>query len=158
MILHKKIGIIGCGVNGLSVAYLLQKKGYHVSVISKHHPFNDSIDPAFASLFPAASVIPHSVSGQNIEELFNTSQAFFNELHQASFPGLSVFRHYELFADPKELPWYKRSMDDFLTLKDFENDFYPTHPDIKVRSGWKFNCFFADWKLYYPALFKKVFS
>lgn len=140
----------------MSVAYLLQQRGYQVTLISKQHPFKNPIDPAFASLFPAASVIPHSVSGQNIEKLFNTSQAYFAELYQRSFPGLSIFQHYELFADTKEHTWYKSSMNNFHPFSKFKDGFFPRHPDIKVRSGWKFDCFFADWTLYYPALFKKV--
>lgn len=155
---NKRIGIIGCGVNGLSVAYLLLKKGFQVTVISKHHPFKGALDPTFASLFPAASVIPHSVSGENMEELFNTSQAYFGKLHQRAFPGLSIFEHYELFAESKEHPWYSNSMANFLPFEDFKSQFYPKHPEIKVLSGWKFDCFFADWKQYFPTLFEKVFE
>ena len=152
----KNIGIIGCGISGLSVAYILLKRDFNVTLISQHHPLHSGPDPKFASLYPAASIIPHSVFGENIPDLFKMSQSIFEELYEQEFPGLSIFQHYELFNDVKELPWYKDLMQNFVEFEDFKKHFYPSHPSIPVSSGWRFNCYFADWEIYLPALFQKV--
>ncbi|MDX1637943.1 MAG: hypothetical protein R3281_08245, partial [Balneolaceae bacterium] len=57
--------IIGAGVNGITTGIVLQLLGYHTRIIAKDRADKprDPSDPAFASLYPSASVIPHSVAG-----------------------------------------------------------------------------------------------
>lgn len=140
----KKVCIIGCGVSGLSVAYLLLQQGLKVTIITKHDPRNPSKDPAFSSAYPAASVIPHSINSKNMETLFMQSRDFFTQLYKDDFPGLSINEHYELFSRQKDFPSYSKWMENFVPFYEFKNNFYPAHPVIPVLSGWKFNCFFAD--------------
>jgi 2-polyprenyl-6-methoxyphenol hydroxylase-like FAD-dependent oxidoreductase len=40
----QKISVIGAGVQGLTVALILQKQGYDVSIIAKHLPGDLSIE------------------------------------------------------------------------------------------------------------------
>ncbi len=149
----KKICIIGCGVSGLSTALLLQNQGYDVSIISKHHPIHSEADSAFGSFYPAASIIPHSVSSTILSSLFEDSLAEFKKLYNKHFPGLRKHQHYELFAYSRSIPAYAAKIDKFEAFADFAHSFRPQHPTIAVNSGWRFECYFADWEQYYPALF-----
>lgn len=153
---HKKVCIIGSGVSGLSSAYLLLEQGWDVTIISKHDPKRSSKDPAFASAHPAASIIPHSVHSDRMESLFQASQSFFEKLHAHQFPGMNLNQHFELFADPHPLPSYHDLVDHFVGFEDFATGFHPMHPEIPILSGWKFQCYFADWDLYFPALVSSV--
>lgn len=45
---NKQIRVIGAGVIGLTTALLLQKKGYHVTIISDHFP-TDKRSPYYTS-------------------------------------------------------------------------------------------------------------
>ena len=156
MILTKKICVIGCGVSGLSITHLLQQHGWKVTILSEADPRNAEVNPKFGSLFPAASVIPHTVASPKMNALFIESQSFFDTLYKRQFPGLKIHEHFELFAFHQSLPDYASLVDDFTLLPDFEHSFHPKHPEIELQSGWKFNCYFADWPLYYPALLKLV--
>ncbi len=156
MNLNNTVCIIGCGVSGLSTAYLLLEHGWDVTIISKHDPRKPSKDPAFASVYPAASIIPHSVNSDRMESLFQASQSFFKKLHVHQFPGINLNQHFELFADPRPLPAYQNLMDNFEEFEEFKTSFHPAHPQIPILSGWKFQCYFADWNLYFPALLRSV--
>ncbi|HBX67118.1 MAG TPA: hypothetical protein DEG32_13515, partial [Balneolaceae bacterium] len=79
-------------------------------------------------------------------------QKLFNE----GFPGLNIHQHFELFASETSLPSYAGLMREFQNFPAFRNSFHPSHPSIEISSGWKFNCFFADWSLYFPALIDKI--
>lgn len=152
----KKFCIIGCGVSGLSVAHLLLRQGREVTIITKHDPQKPSTDPAFSSAYPAASVIPHSINSENMETLFINSRDYFKHLHKEKFPGVSINEHFELFSRHTDFPAYSNWMENFTPFNNFKKKFHPNHPAIPILSGWKFNCFFADWSLYYPALLKTV--
>jgi len=152
----RNICVIGCGVSGLTTALLLEQKGWDVTIISKADPRKAQADPAFASLYPAASVIPHSVSSEGLDALFINSQNHFQKLFNEGFPGLNIHQHFELFATETSLPSYAGLMREFENFPTFRNSFHPSHPTIQIESGWRFNCFFVDWSLYFPALIDKV--
>lgn len=155
----KRIAVIGSGISGLSCAYLLLMDGWNVTIYSKHNPHTIKDEPAFSSLYPAASIIPHSVYSPEKNELFEQSQYYFQQLYENNFPGLKVHEHFELFGNTQkpELPEYGKFMDDFETWPDFSRGFHPSHPSIPITGGWKFKCYFADWTHYYPALLNRVF-
>lgn len=149
----KKACVIGCGVSGLSTAILLKEKGWDITIYSKEIPKNpEPKNPAFASLFPAASIIPHSVSSGRTNTLFKNSQDHFKQLYNDGFPGLSRHEHFELFTENVPAPDYNLLMDHFEFFDSFKESFFPKHPNIEIKHGWKFECFFADWSLYFPAL------
>lgn len=153
---ERNVGIIGCGVSGLSVAKLLQQHNYKITILSESDPRIARNDPAFSSLFPAASVIPRSVNSGEIDSIFKESLSYFNALYEQQFPGLKIHEHFELFASGKDLPGYAQYMDSFSPLEEFHNCFHPKHSRIDIQAGWKFNGYFADWPLYYPALLNSV--
>lgn len=148
----KDIGVIGAGVNGLSCAILLQQAGYDVTIISKDDPRANNALSDYASFFPSASIIPHSVFSESLISLFQSSLGHFKRLHQQKFTGLSINEHYELYGFQKPIPAYAHCMDNFSMFDDFKNQWHPKHPTHPARFGWSFDCFFADWSLYFPAL------
>jgi glycine/D-amino acid oxidase-like deaminating enzyme len=152
----QSVCVIGCGVSGLSTALLLKERGWDVTIVSKIHPKKSKLDPTYASLYPAASIIPHSVSSERTTGLFEESQHYFTHLFHEGFPGLNIHEHFELFGFETSFPFYANVMQNFELLESFKQGFHPNHPLIEAQSGWKFNCFFADWSLYFPALIKRV--
>jgi len=157
----KNIGnicVIGSGVIGLSCADLLLKLGYNVTLYTAQDPRSAPLTPEFASLFPAASIIPHSVSSNKLSQIFLDSKDCFEALYKAHFPGISKNLHFELFSEECSLPGYVSMMDKFQAWEDLEQTFYPRHPEVDVVHGWKFECFFADWSLYFDALLNEVLS
>lgn len=148
----EKIIIIGAGVSGISCGHLLLKLGYDVLVFSESEFFPTELDPKNASLFPSASVIPHSVVHPRLLSIFDDSQRFFKLLLKQKFEGLSIHRHYELFAFQKKLDKYVRHLKNFRTLEKSDFQKVPHHSSIETISGWEFDCFFADWSEYFPFL------
>lgn len=145
--------IIGAGINGITTALTLQLLGYSTKIYAESLPdqLNTQGNPAFASLYPSASIIPHSVHSDDLETLFKDSQSFFYDLKERSFPGLSIHNHYEIFEfeeiQPKYLPW----MHNFELIKEHQNNF-PRRADVENLYGWRFDCIFADWPIYFPTL------
>lgn len=149
---EKKVIIIGGGISGISCGYLLQKLGYETLLYSASEISGDLLDPTHVSLFPSASVIPHSVTHPNLLSIFKDSEQFFELLLKQSFKGLTTHKHYELFAFHKEIENYAASMRNFRLLEDSDFRTAPHHSSIESISGWEFDCFFADWSEYFPAL------
>ncbi|SMO53054.1 FAD-dependent oxidoreductase [Gracilimonas mengyeensis] len=149
---QKNLCVIGGGVSGLSCAILLQKQGYNVTIFTDENPRKTSGNPAFSSIYPAASIIPHSISSEHTLALFESSLQQFSKLYDQQFPGLNIHTHFELFVNTHPKPDYLELMDNTEAFHDFNKGFYPKHPDMEITDGWKFNCYFADWSLYYPAL------
>ena len=72
---HQAI-VLGGGVIGVTTAVVLRSLGWDIEIISEKFLWESSSDPAFASLYPAASVIPHSIGGST-KELFMASREVF---------------------------------------------------------------------------------
>ncbi len=149
---NKKISIIGAGASGISCALILTKFGYDVTIYTKDKPFSKSVSSLFVSRYPAASIIPHSVTHPNVKTLFKSSFSYFKKLFNSDFPGLKVHKHYELFSNRKEIPFYHDQMYKFHLIERFDQIGIPKHPEITLLSGWEFECFFADWNIYFQAL------
>lgn len=151
----KNIIIIGGGVSGVTTALSLQLLGYETEIYTDKR-VEDITDknahPEFASLFPSASVIPHSVYSNQLEELFHSSQSFFYELRKRSFPGLTLHKHFEVFEFEKEHPEYCNWMMNFNSLEEFHPHKVPRRSLSQDLHGWAFDCIFADWPLYFSAL------
>lgn len=150
-----EIIVIGSGVSGITTALTLQLLGCETKIVSDKKP-SDITDknahPTFASLFPAASVIPHSVHSEQLKTAFNHSQTLFYELRKFSFPGLATHHHFEIFEeDPGDLD-YRNWMPNFRYLNDLDSDTIPQRKKSPKLHGWVFDCIFADWPLYFPAL------
>jgi len=147
------ISIIGGGVSGLTTGIILQLSGYDTTIytIQRGDQVSRPDDPLFASLYPSASVIPHSVYGDNLEKLFTDSQTVFYELRKATAPGITIHKHYELFEFPVDPPDYTNWM---MNVRSISADAEPPRrqEDINLH-GWIFDCLFADWTCYFPALY-----
>ncbi len=151
---RKKILVIGGGVSGITCALLLQKSGFVTEVISKDDFERVDPSPSLGSLYPAASIIPHSVKHPNLNSLFERSQKVFKHLNLAAFQGLKTHLHFELFSEKQRKPEYHHLLKKFKVLKSHELSKAPSHPEIPIQFGYQFECFFADWNIYFPALVK----
>lgn len=148
--MKEKIIIIGSGVSGITTGLTLQLLGYDTEIYTDKiaKQTDKQSHPEFASLFPSASVIPHSVFSNHLEELFKQSQSFFYELRKRPFPGLTIHKHYEIFEFKADQPEYVNWMPNARDL----DEPTPHLPDADEMYGWIFDCIFADWPLYFPAL------
>lgn len=156
MIKNNKIAIIGAGVSGLTTAFILNNKGWDVTIFSKDDPRTAVLHPEFASLYPAASIIPHSVYSDELLDLFKVSNTYFNSLWEQKFPGVSINEHFEVFAFDQALPDYAKLLKNLQIWDNFNHGFHPEHPEYAIKSGWKFSGFFADWGIYFPELIDRT--
>jgi hypothetical protein len=154
----KKVIVIGAGVSGITTALTLQLLGYKTEIIT-HKTVSDVSQknslPEFASLFPSASVIPHSVYSDQLEDLFRRSQSIFYELRKLTFAGVTIHKHYEVFEFEPERPQYTHWMLNLQSIGNVEPNTIPRRPEDKELHGWVFDCIFADWSLYLPALYER---
>lgn len=147
--------VIGAGVSGITTALSLKSQGYDVSMVSKEVPVQKhSHNPQFASLFPSASVIPHSVSHPELNRLFKNSQDIFHFLGKNRIPGITCHHHFELFAFSHPPAAYTGLLCGF---REYDpKRWSPSHPELPVTSGWEFQAFFAEWPIYFPFLLQSV--
>lgn len=151
--MENKIIVLGAGVSGVSCALALQKLGYKVQIIAKELLSNNLNRPNFVSRYPSASIIPHSVTHPQLDQLFEKSQTVFRLLLPIEDFGIESHHHYELFSEPEDLPTYlsllentsvfKASSISSCTIKSLE---YP------ATFGFGYECLFADWSIYFPYL------
>lgn len=149
--------VVGGGVSGITSALVLQLLGLDTTIYADKtfEQVSDSNQyPEFASLFPSASVIPHSVYTNKLETLFPVSQSIFYELRKHAFPGLTVHKHFEVFEFEKELPAYSNWMPNWQSIAKRAPESIPRRNDKQPLTGWTYDCLFADWPLYFPALVK----
>lgn len=155
---HRKIAIIGSGVSGLTTALILKNQGWDVTIIAKENPRTPSLNPEFSSLYPAASIIPHSVYSEDLLEIFRVSNNYFQSLWKEKFPGVKVNEHFELFAYDQALPDYAKFLKNLQIWDEFSHEFHPEPPKHAIKSGWKFSGFFADWGVYFPELIDRTLN
>lgn len=150
----EKILVIGAGVSGLTTALVLNAAGYDTRIISRGRPLSVKPDPFFISHYPSASVIPHSFFSADAEKIFRWSKSVFRSLHKMNFSGISSHTHYELFHMPREDSWYLRLMDNASTIPASDLPFR-IPGDYDIKTAWTYECYFADWTAYYPALLEQ---
>lgn len=155
--MDNQIIVIGAGISGITTALTLQLLG-HKTEIYTDQTVNQVDDknkhPEFASYFPSASVIPHSVYSDQLKDLFLLSQSTFYELRKQVFPGVTIHKHFEIFEPEPKQPAYCNWMLNLRDIDELDPDTIPRRPDAKQLHGWMFDCLFADWSLYFPALVK----
>lgn len=151
------IVVIGGGVSGITTALTLQLLGYETEIITHQTPqdvTDKNAHPEFASLFPSASVIPHSVYYDQLKELFLCSQSIFYELRKLTFAGVTIHKHYEVFEFEPEQPEYTQWMLNLESIAELDPQIIPRRSENAKLYGWVFDCIFADWKLYQPVLYE----
>ncbi len=72
--MNKKIVVLGAGISGLTISYLLNKDGYDVTVLEKKSSVGGSIETTFENRFlfdrgPNSGLETHPLIGQLVEEL-----------------------------------------------------------------------------------------
>ena len=149
----KKIAIVGAGVTGLTTAILLRLSGYNVEVFSREHPEINHKNPFFASSFPAASILPHSIKSPTVKKLFLSSTLFYHQLFEHNFPGIHRQIHYEVFSEvlqsnPTYLPW----LPGYTEIPVTGRYFIPHLPNNPLSRAWKSSMFFVDWPIYWKYL------
>ena len=103
---QNKIVIIGAGISGLTIAYLLNKLGYDITVLEKKKEPGGSIETSFEKGFlfdrgPNSGLETHPLIGQLVEEL-----GLQNELVYANKEGNKryILRNNELHPLPMSPP------------------------------------------------------
>ena len=104
--------IIGGGISGITTGITLQLLGFETTIYTEQLVEEQTPDdPRFASLYPAASVIPHSVQSGKLEGLFPVSQRIFKKLHEVQATGVYRHRHHEIFEQQEaSIPPYTRHL------------------------------------------------
>ncbi|MCH9648429.1 MAG: FAD-dependent oxidoreductase [Deltaproteobacteria bacterium] len=153
----KSVTIVGGGVLGVTVGLLLEGMGVSVHLVATERAdcFDpSSVSPNFASAFPAASIIPHSVTMDGLEDVLNGSLSAFDFL-TVKVP-LVVRRqwHYEAFEG--DLP--KAGYLSALELVGFFGQGYTDASPIQRSAnqpvaGWRFRTFFVEAPRYMRLLF-----
>lgn len=151
------VGILGGGVNGVTTGLLLQLLGYGTCIYTRRRAdaARGEPVPTFASLYPAASIIPHTVTVEDPAHHLALAQSFFEILRQGGSCGVRLQRHYELFETPTPPPPYAASTHDFERLPDEGTaaDGIPRRPGADAVFGWRFRCYFAETPTYLARLF-----
>ncbi len=157
-----RIAILGGGVSGVTTGLLLRLLGYRTCLYAPLRADNapgDAPAPEFASRYPAASVIPHSVTVAHVGWHVRWAQRFFGAFarHDGPRSGVRWQRHYEVFEQPVEkLPSYAPCMAGFRRLPADGRG----APDAPRREGaegvygWRFDCLFAEMPRYAARLFE----
>ncbi|MFJ8745632.1 FAD-dependent oxidoreductase [Embleya sp. NPDC127516] len=107
-------------------------------------------DPEFASLFPAASIIPQTVDVDDLGWHVDVARQFFGALNLSAEAGVRVQRHFELFEDRTPVPPYAPRMMGFEALPEngTNRDGVPRRHGCDRVWGWSFDCFFAEMPVY----------
>ena len=153
--MKERICIIGGGISGITSALSLQLLGYQTIIYAEQVVSEDAPeDPKFASLYPAASVIPHAVRSTKTNRIFPLSQGIFEALYQGGMPGMQKHRHYELFEEEKEDPSYAPFMKNYKRVN-METEGIPKREKAEYIDGWAFDCLFTEWPVYISQLYDR---
>lgn len=146
--------ILGCGVSGLTTAIILGLAGYETTIYAEHLPTWCSYErnlPSFASLYAAASVLPHGVTIDDTVRHLERSEAFFERLRHMEGFTVRLQRHYELFERvPPQRPGYLSTARNLSMVSPANGDMTRT-PDVPVR-GWSYDTYVVDMPSYMEEL------
>lgn len=152
--MEERICIIGGGISGITTALCLQLLGYNTVIYAEQVVSEDAPeDPKFASLYPAASIIPHAVQSEKLDRIFPFSHQVFELLYKASMQGMQMHRHYELFEEETEDPSYARHLKNYVRIDRSMKDI-PMRKNADSVHGWAFDCLFTEWPVYISKLYK----
>lgn len=152
--MKERICIIGGGISGITTALCLQLLGHETIIYAEQLVSEDAPeDPKFASLYPAASIIPHAVQSEKMDRIFPLSHQIFEFLYEGSMPGMQMHRHYELFEEETEDPSYATFLKDYERV-DRNSEDIPMRKNADLISGWAFDCLFTEWPVYISQLYE----
>ncbi|HVZ99895.1 MAG TPA: FAD-dependent oxidoreductase [Caulobacterales bacterium] len=141
---------------GLTVANSLRLLGHEVQIISEQEMSDAAAqrDPKFASAFPAASIIPHTVDTEDLKQLVSGSDKIFEVLADMQSTGVRLQRHFELSENASPVPEYARLLRGF-QIHESGSDTVPIRRSGATSvHGVSFNCFFCNMPRYGPWLDK----
>ena len=146
--------VLGAGVVGASVALAAKAAGFDVTVMAERRMTDTdaAADPLFASAFPAASTIPHSVPGSDFLELAKASNAVFEALSLLPSSGVRRQRHFELWETEPVEPAYGRALTDWIDIRNYARPIPIRRQGAKALYGYTFKMFFADMPVYAATL------
>jgi len=159
------VAILGGGVIGVTTGILLNLHGIKTKIYTEYmvdgmSPTDtNQSPPELASLFAAASVIPHYVDHPKAKDILDISQKFFHRLAFSAGAGVRVQRHYEIFESPTKAPPDREIIKDFTVLP-ADGSGYLSDPNTPHRKGangawgWHFNVFFAEVPTYLRKLYE----
>lgn len=148
------ITIIGGGISGVTTGLTLQLLGCETEIYAEHLVDDEPLgDPCFASEYPAASIIPHSVQSEHLNAFFANSMKVFEALYKNEFPAMEQHRHYEVYEFPVEEPEYTHYLQNYNLIQDEDDMFVPKRPEIDEVYGWAFDCYVAEWPAYIKTLY-----
>lgn len=151
--MEERICIIGGGISGITTALCLQLLGYNTVIYAEQVVSEDAPeDPKFASLYPAASIIPHAVQSEKLDRIFPFSHQVFEFLYKASMQGMQMHRHYEIFEEETENPSYARHLKNYVRIDRSMKDI-PMRKNADSVHGWAFDCLFTEWPIYISQLY-----
>lgn len=143
--------VLGAGVIGCSIALTAKAMGYEVEIITDRQMSDaaGTSEPTFASAFPAASVIPHSITADNLPELLGHSEAIFERLLVNEQTGVRKQRHVELFENIEDSEKdYKNSLPGCVDIADIKDFSFPRRQGGSELHGFTFPIYFVDMPFY----------
>jgi hypothetical protein len=154
----RTVAILGGGFSGLTTGVVLQLLGYTSTIYTARrcdHSDPTVHHPPFASLYPAASILPHTVQIDNLGEHMRLSTTFFDRLTQEDDFGVRWQPQVEAFEHPVDPPPYAAMVRDFHMMPADGSGL----PDIPRRAGaealygWACTILFAETPVYRPRLY-----
>ncbi len=155
----RHIAILGAGISGITTAIVLQESGFSTTVYSHLRADRDmdrNHHPDFSSLFPAASIIPHTVEAGDLVGLFETSQNVFSRLSRLPLTGVRWQDHYELETENTgAMPSYAHVLHGCVPYGT-KKEHLPFSQIIgREVFGWVARILFAEMPLYLAYLFRR---
>jgi D-amino-acid oxidase len=161
------ISVLGGGVSGITTATALRLLGHDVCIYTNRRVDRayGSHDPMTASLYPAASVIPHTVTIDDPAAHLADSQAVFDVLREDPTFGVRQQLHFEMFepgARPQGVPDppYAPALRDFArclapaaNTSSVPSPVPPLRSGAESASGWRYEVTFVETPTYFRALF-----
>ena len=153
----RTVAILGGGFSGLTTGVVLQLLGYTTTIYTARrcdHSDPTAHHPPFASLYPAASVLPHTVQIDALGEHMRLSTAFFDRLAQEDDFGVRWQRQVEVFEQPVDPPPYADMVRDFHMMPADGSGLpdAPRRAGAEVLYGWACTVLFAETPVYRPRL------
>ena len=142
---ESSIIVLGGGMLGVTTAIALAERGWPVHLVTDHvigDPLPAPLPAEFASLFPAASVVPHSLGERHLVPLLRAAHRVFRVLAANPAIPVDVLRHHELFEMPVDAPVYLECMG---RVESVSTSTTPLRrPGADAVHGWSYDCYFVD--------------
>jgi glycine/D-amino acid oxidase-like deaminating enzyme len=149
--------VIGGGVSGVTVGIVLRLLNVPTRIICEHW-IEDiatntawlTTEPRFASQYPAASVISHTVAINDPLWHARCNKCVFDALLPDSRAGLRRQRHYEVFEDSRDCPPDIAEMPEFAAFPADGSGVAgaPRRAATSPIFGWSFQVVFAEMQIY----------